>query len=208
MTNFTMHIRGLTSSKKFMKLCETFLINLSSLKIKLRKYLSVNRRIKNTLWGGSLRKKMCHSERSLIIVIIFYNCHVGVVRCTYIRVTLVAWLITGLELSKMPWCRFEFGAGSCSVRSPLVDELSPLCCRPSACRCAMWSIEIRSSMPFSYGCTCNRCNSRFGTFAPLSHILYIISFAGPSQWTVQLNSCTIKLDIITFKLPLILISII
>jgi len=80
-------------------------------------------------------------------VIIFYDCHVGVARRTCTRVTLVAWLITGLrELSKIPRCRFGFG--SCSVPFVHPWTFSSLLLPVAACRYAMWSIEIRSSVPF------------------------------------------------------------
>jgi len=67
-------------------------------------------------------------------VIIFYDCHVGVARCTCTRVTLVAWLITGLrafENAAMPFrIRLVFG----SVRSPL-DFLLFVAIRRCLSRC-------------------------------------------------------------------------
>jgi len=89
---------------------------------------------------------------------------------------------------------------SYSVRSPLMDGLSPLCCCLSL-PVVMRSIEIRSSVPFWYGCTCNRCAIRASVLSSHHRISYLSFHLRHcrGEESVQLNSCTVKRDKITFK---------
>lgn len=145
-----------------------------SLKIKLGRYRSI--KCLRAHERCFMRRKLeTEDQREIVdynfIIFLWLPCR----RCSmYTRVTLLAWLITGLRAFENAAMPFRIRPARVAFVHPCGGRtFSSLLLPVAACRCTMWSIEIRSSVPFSYGCTCNRCAICASVLSPHYRISYL-----------------------------------